>query len=52
MLCRLGALTPGDFAAIARRCRFAKLETPDAWIAALEEECAFKDTGQSRIGFQ
>ncbi len=52
MLHRLGALTPGDFAAIARRCRFTKLETPDAWITALEEECAFKDTGQPRIGFQ
>lgn len=49
---RLGALTPGDFAAVARRCRFARLETPDAWITALEEECAFRDTGHARIGFQ
>jgi hypothetical protein len=51
-LMRLGVLTPGDFAAVARRCRFTKLETPDAWITALEEECAFKEAGQARIGFQ
>lgn len=52
LLSQLAVLTPGDFAAVARRCRFTKLETPDAWIAALEEECAFKDAAQARIGFQ
>lgn len=52
MLSRLDVLTPGDFAAVARRCRFAKLETADEWITALEEECAFKHAGQARIGFQ
>lgn len=51
-LSRLGALTPGDFAAVARRCRFARLDTADQWIMALEEECAFKDAGKARIGFQ
>ncbi len=51
-LMRLDVLTPGDFAAVARRSRFTKLETPEAWIMALEEECAFKEAGQTRIGFQ
>ena len=52
LLRRLDVLTPGDFAAVARRGRLQKLETAQAWIAALEQECAFKDAGKPRIGFQ
>ncbi len=51
LLRRLDVLTPGDFAAVARRSRFLKLGTAARWIAALEEECAFKDAGRPRIGF-
>lgn len=48
---RLDALTPGDFAALARRHRFQPLETAAAWIDALEAEASLKTGGRNRIGF-
>jgi len=47
----LETVTPGDFAAIARRQRFQPLSSASAWVAALAEECSFKEAGRPRIGF-
>lgn len=47
----LDVLTPGDFAAIARRQRFQPLHSASAWVAALAAECSFKEAGRPRIGF-
>ena len=45
-------LTPGDFAATARRHRFAPFTDTAAWIAALHSECTLKPGGvTNRIGF-
>jgi len=44
-------LTPGDFAALARRHRFQPLVTPGEWLARLEAEAALKLGGKNRIGF-
>ncbi len=48
---RLRAVTPGDFAAVVRRHRFAAMATPDAFLAALEAECALKQDTAPTIGF-
>ncbi len=51
-LARLTALTPGDFAAVARQARFRPLADISAFIAALAAECAVKPDGPRRaIGF-
>ena len=48
----LDVLTPGDFAAIARRHRFEPFQTVDAVVAALRSECALKEDGRrGRMGF-
>ena len=48
----LAVLTPGDFAAVARRHRFAPLASPAAFVAALSAECAVKTDGNhAPIGF-
>lgn len=47
----LDTLTPGDFAALARRHRFQPLVTAAAWIDALEAEVSLKAGGKNRIGF-
>lgn len=44
-------LTPGDFAALARRHRFQPLVTPGEWVDGLEVEAALKRGGKNRIGF-
>lgn len=45
-------LTPGDFAAIARRGRFKPFASADELATALLAECRLKSTGQQRpIGF-
>ncbi|MBH5328315.1 AAA family ATPase [Eikenella sp. S3360] len=45
-------LTPGDFAATARRHRFAPFTSTAAWIAALQSESILKsDSTPKRIGF-
>jgi AAA+ superfamily predicted ATPase len=49
---RLGSmqvLTPGDFAAVARRHRFHPLATADAWVSELEAECSRKPTFHRQI---
>jgi hypothetical protein len=48
---RLANLTPGDFAVVARRQRFGNLGDAEAWIGALEAECALKGGPRQRIGF-
>lgn len=49
---KLHNLTPGDFAAVARRSRFSKLTDAAAWLEALRTECAVKQGGaRPRIGF-
>ncbi|MDN8617286.1 AAA family ATPase [Variovorax ginsengisoli] len=49
---RLIQLTPGDFAAIARRSRFHPIASVDYLLVALEAECAMKEAGaRSVLGF-
>lgn len=48
---QLHQLAPGDFAAVARRHRFAVFEHVDAWIDALEQECDLKPQETRRMGF-
>jgi SpoVK/Ycf46/Vps4 family AAA+-type ATPase len=48
----LDVLTPGDFAAIARRHRFEPFGCAEAIAAALRSECALKEDGRrGRMGF-
>jgi len=45
-------ITPGDFAAVARRHRFAAFKDAAGFARAVEEECALKKDGLKRpIGF-
>lgn len=49
---RLTNLTPGDFAAVARRHRFYGVQSPAQFLLALQAETALKKSGQSRpVGF-
>lgn len=49
---RLMQLTPGDFAAVARRSRFKALASVEDLLAALAGECAMKEEGaRSVLGF-
>ncbi|GGX77156.1 AAA family ATPase [Massilia dura] len=48
---RLVNLTPGDFAAVARRNWFSPIASAAAFVRALEGECALKRTGGRSIGF-
>jgi transitional endoplasmic reticulum ATPase len=50
-LARLRALTPGDFALVARQHAFRALASPADFVAALEAECALKDGPRSGPGF-
>jgi ATPase family associated with various cellular activities (AAA) len=51
-LARLSVLTPGDFAAVARRHRFRPLAGPSALLDALVAELALKEDGKRKaIGF-
>ncbi|MDO5055629.1 MAG: ATP-binding protein [Pasteurella oralis] len=48
----LDNLTPGDFAAVARRHRFSPFETSEEWLEALADECRLKKGKTTRrIGF-
>jgi len=48
----LDVLTPGDFAAMARRHRFEPFRSAEALAAALRSECALKEDGRrGRMGF-
>ncbi|MDD6910136.1 AAA family ATPase [Actinobacillus minor] len=51
-IAQLRNLTPGDFAAIARRHRFAPFDNLDEWLRAIKAECEIKQESKSRsIGF-
>lgn len=47
----LHVLAPGDFAATARRHRFAPLQDAAGFVAALEQECLLKQKPMRGIGF-
>lgn len=46
-----GRVTPGDFAAVARRARFAPLQDAKAWLVALRQECALRPRAGQPAGF-
>lgn len=48
---KIDRLTPGDFAAVARRSRFQSLATPEAWVQALADEVRLKSAPQRGLGF-
>jgi SpoVK/Ycf46/Vps4 family AAA+-type ATPase len=48
---RLALLTPGDFAALARRHRFTPFVECGQVVDALEQECALKRGNSASIGF-
>jgi len=48
---RLDTLTPGDFAAVGRRQRFLAFASAQAFVEALEKECAMKEARPNAIGF-
>ncbi len=48
----LGCLTPGDFATVCRRHRFAPLRDSDRFVEALVELCATKPGRRGTLGFR
>ena len=48
---RLNNVTPGDFAAVARRYRFQPVCSAADMVVALEEECSLKENFKRPIGF-
>lgn len=51
-IAQLRNLTPGDFAAVARRHRFAPFDNLDEWLKAIKAECEIKQGKVARsIGF-
>jgi transitional endoplasmic reticulum ATPase len=52
MIDSLECVTPGDFAAVARRHRFQPFEDGDQFLQALAEDCTLKSENSRRIGFQ
>ena len=48
---RIGGLTPGDFAVVARRLRFLDAQDDAAILGLLEQEVAVKSKGLRPIGF-
>ena len=50
-LAAMSHLTPGDFAAVARRHRFAPFADDTAWVAALAAECTLKPQATRKMGF-
>lgn len=50
-LAAMSHLTPGDFAAVARRHRFAPFADDTAWVAALAAECTLKPQAARKMGF-
>ena len=50
---RLAMLTPGDFAAVARRHRFSPIKAPEELLVALKEECGAKEGVRRKpVGFR
>jgi SpoVK/Ycf46/Vps4 family AAA+-type ATPase len=52
MIETMECVTPGDFAAVARRHRFQPFACPGSFLHALAEDCAMKTETNRRIGFQ
>lgn len=50
-LAAMSHLTPGDFAAVARRHRFSPFADDTAWVAALAAECTLKPQAARKMGF-
>ena len=50
-LAAMSHLTPGDFAAVARRHRFAPFADDTAWVAALAAECTLTPQAARKMGF-
>ena len=48
---KIDRLTPGDFAAVARRSRFQALPTAEAWVQALADEVRHKTPARRSVGF-
>ena len=48
---KLENLAPGDFAAIARRCRFSPIDSARELIEGLKAECSIKPHTRTRVGF-
>jgi SpoVK/Ycf46/Vps4 family AAA+-type ATPase len=48
---RIDRLTPGDFAALARRSRFHPLKDAAGWVSALSEESRLKAPARRTLGF-
>jgi hypothetical protein len=48
---RIRTLTPGDYAAVVRRHRFHPVHSAEAFVTALEEECALKEDRTQVMGF-
>jgi SpoVK/Ycf46/Vps4 family AAA+-type ATPase len=48
---QLNVLTPGDFAAVIRQSRFRRIDSTDALVSVLEQECALKPRASRPIGF-
>ena len=51
MIESLECVTPGDFAAVARRHRFQPMTNAGAFAQALIEDCTMKTEHARRIGF-
>ncbi len=51
MIESMKCVTPGDFAAVARRHRFQPFENAEALLHALMKDCAMKTESVRRIGF-
>lgn len=47
----MNQLAPGDFAAVARRHRFAPFADAEQWLNALQDECRLKPSVSRRMGF-
>ena len=51
-LLELNLLTPGDFAAVARRHNFSPFESLEDWLEALRRECRVKpEFSRKKVGF-
>lgn len=51
-LLELNLLTPGDFAAVARRHNFSPFENLEEWLDALRGECLVKpEISRKKVGF-
>lgn len=52
MMESMKCVTPGDFAAVARRHRFQPFKNAESFLLVLMEDCSIKTENSRRIGFQ